>query len=224
LLVALLFWALSAIGKGGLIASFSAADGGLGVTAGEGLGKGMAYLWKLLTIEVLVGLPTLLAGGILAIVAIAFTIGTLGLGLLCIWPLFILLIPVAIALSLYTLLTEVAVVVGDLGVFEAFGRAWSFLKAHWAPLIVMALILLLGGGIVAWLVIAPFLGAALPVIGSLVFGYDFGPALLGTVILALLYLPIALLLSGILQTFVTGAWTLTYRRLTGELRGVLAAA
>jgi hypothetical protein len=110
-------------------------------------------------------------------------------------------------------------------VVDAFRKAWETLRANLGPVIVMALILILGGGILSAILGIPFIGVIVPAILGFALGTDTsiysGLAISG---LCLVFaIPIIILLSGVLTTYTTGAWTLTYRRLTGKA-GASAAA
>ena len=120
-----------------------------------------------------------------------------------------------------------AVAVEDgIGVFDAFRKAWEILRANLGPVIVMALILILGGGILSAVLGVPFIGVALPAI--LGFALDSetsiysGLAVSGLCLVAAI--PIFTVLIGVLTTYTTGAWTLTYRRLTGKAGAAAAAS
>ncbi len=44
-------------------------------------------------------------------------------------------------------------------------------------------------------------------------------ALTSAALCLVLYLPVLIVVSGVLQTYITGAWTMTYRHLTGRSIG-----
>jgi hypothetical protein len=106
--------------------------------------------------------------------------------------------------------------VEDLRVFEAFSRAWDVLRAEFGQVILMGLILGLGGGLVGLLLAAPFLAALAPLLATPFVESEVG--VFGSVAAAafcvVAYLPFLLLAQGILTTFIHGAWTLTYKRLS----------
>jgi hypothetical protein len=129
-----------------------------------------------------------------------------------------LLIPVAIVFAVYIQLSQLAIVVEDIDIFAGFRKGWEVIKSDPGAIIVMALILVLGGAIVGLLLALPFIALIIPVIAGLGIGTDasmgvgIGLAALGF----LIYLPVLIVLSGIMQTYIQGAWTVTYRRLTGR--------
>jgi len=214
LVLALVALVLGVIGQGGLIAGFNQADQGADVSLAEAFGMGMHFFWRLLGIRLL-----LFAAALIVVIAFGlFAVLTLGIGVLCLIPLLCILIPVMILVGVYVTLTTVALVVENLGVFEAFRRAWEVARANVGPLLVMTVILILGSAIVGLLLAAPFILILVPVVATVAVGTQTALSsglILGGVCLVL-YLPVLIVLNGILNTYVLGAWTLTFRRLTGQ--------
>ena len=218
LLLALGFWVLAAIGNGGLIAGFQMAETGETVTLASAFQQGINYFWKLLVIQLILGLaslvvfvPVIFGGALLSIL-------TLGVGLICLIPLICLLIPLGIALSIYTLLTQIALIVEELDIVAAFQRAWEVFRSNLGQVVVMGLILGIGGFVVGLILAIPFILMALPFITGLIVGTKTSSiaGISATLIGILFYLPVLLLASGIMRTFITGSWTLTYRSLIGK--------
>jgi hypothetical protein len=218
LILSLVFLVLGVIGQGGLIAGFGRADDGDDVTLGEALRLGMQNFWRLLGIRITFWIAGLIVGGVIVVGVILFGVVTLGIGLICLLPLTCLLVPLAFALDAYITLAMVAAVEEKLGVFDSFGRAWQTLRDNLGPVIVMALILILGGGIVGAILALPFFAIGLPSLAGMALGTEqaFISGLIATGLLLIVALPIAAVFYGVLNTFITGAWTLTYRRLTGK--------
>jgi len=215
LLLALLFWVLAAIGNGGLIAGFQMAETGESVTLGSAFQQGISYFWKLLVIQLIIGLASLLVFGSGIIGGVLFSILTLGLGLICLIPLICLLIPLGFAISIYTLLTQIALIVEELDIGAAFRRAWEIFRSNPGQIILMGLILGVGGFVVGLILAIPFFLMVLPFVAGLVMGTDTSSltGLTMTMIGILLYLPVLLIAGAIMRTFITGSWTLTYRDL-----------
>lgn len=226
LVLGLIFLVLGVIGQAGLIAGFGRADEGQAITLSEAFNLGISNFWRLLGIRVIVWLIGLVVGIAVAVGVIVFTIGTLGIGILCLLPLICLLIPLAWGVDAYIILSMVAAVEESLGVFDAFRRAWETARANLGPVIIMALILIVGGGILSAVLGIPFIGIVVPAIAGFALGTDTsiysGLAISGLCLV--IGIPVFILLSGVLTTFTTGAWTLTYRRLTGKAGVETAAA
>ncbi len=225
LFIGLLFLALGVIGQGGLIAGYIQADEGAKVTLGEAFSLGLQHFWRLLGIRVVFWVAGLVIGFTLLLGLAGIGIVTLGIGLICLIPLLCLLIPILLAVDGYVALTMVAAVDDDQPVLEAFGRSWAVVKENLGPALVMALILIIGGGIVNAIVFIPFAAVVFPALTGVLVGSDTAVAS-GIAISALCLvaaIPVAILVNGVVTTFITGSWTLTYRRLTGKEGAELAA-
>lgn len=218
LFIGLVLLVLGVIGQGGLIAGYGMADEGSAVSFSEAFSLGLQNFWKLLGIRVVFWLAGIIVVLFLVLGAVFFGIITLGIGLICLIPLICVFIPVAIAVDGYVVLTMVAAVEEQLGVFDSFGRAWNVIKENLGPALVMALILIVGGGIVSAIIFLPFASVVLPAITGILIGTD--QSISGGLVISglclVLAIPVGILVNGILTTFVTGSWTLTYRRLTGK--------
>jgi hypothetical protein len=216
LFLALLFWVLGALGQSGLIAGFKAAEDGEDVTLSSAFQSGTKFFWKLLIIQVIVGVLSIVLIGALLLLGVGGTVLTLGIGLICLIPLICLLIPVGILIGVYTTFTKVALVVEDLDIFGAFSRAWEVIRANVGDFIVMTLILIIGGGVVSFIIALPFILVALPFILGAVAGTDAGMqvGVVTGLVCIVGYLPVLIVVNGILQTFLYGSWTLTYMQLS----------
>ncbi len=219
LVLILVFLALGVIGTGGLIAGFRQADEGKDVTLGQAFRQGTRYFWRLLGFRLLL----LVVGLVLAAVVVAAAIGSLGI---CLVPLICLGIPLLFALGVYVSLCQVSLIDDDQKTVEAFGRGWQVLRSHPGPALLMGLILIVGGLVVGLVLALPAFALMLPI--ALALASNERGAIVGGLLVGGLcflgYLPVLLLASAVLQTYVNGAWTLTYRRLTGKGPGVSAPA
>lgn len=225
LVLSLFFLALGVIGQGGLIAGYAKADEGARVTLSEAFNDGLQFFWRLLGIRAVFWLAGLVIGMVLMLGAVGFGIITLGIGLICLIPLICLLIPLALAVDAYVMLTMVAAIEDDKPVMEAFGRSWEVVRDNLGPVIVMVLILIVGGMIAGTILFLPFVVVVVPALSGLIVGSDLavGGGLALSALCLVAAIPLAIALNGVLTTFITGAWTLTYRRLTGKAGAELAA-
>ncbi len=216
LVVGLALLVLGVIGDGGLIGAFNVADSGGETGLGQAFRMGSTYFWKLLGVRILFWILALVAGLVLAAAAILVVIGTLGIGLLCLVPLLFLLIPAGLIIGVYVMLTQIALVIENLGVFDAFRRAWEVLKANLGAIIVMGLIVIVGSWVIGLILAVPLIAIVLPVGFALAFATEraANSGLIFAGLCLVVYVPVLIVLNGILRTYVTGVWTLTYRRLT----------
>lgn len=172
------------------------------------------YFWRILGIVLLVWVGMFLATIILIASIIFFSVLTLGLGLLCAVPLFILLI--LLAILVYALMEQAvsAVLVDNLGVSSALQRARKLVEKNPGLMTLMSIINYLGA-IVAILIISIL--TMIPMFGSnLGAEPDVQPLerLSRNMILwTLAFLPFYAVFQGILVTFLQSCWTLIYLRL-----------
>ncbi len=226
LILALVVFVLGVIGQGGLIAGFRRADDGADVTFAEAFSEGMQNFWKLAGIRIVFFIAGFLIMITLILGAVLIGIATFGLGLLLLIPLICLLIPIGLGVDSYIILTMVAAVEEDLGILESFGRAWNTFKENLGPVVVMILILIVGAGILGFVVALPFIGIVVPAITGLIVGTDLAVAsgIAITLLCLVAAIPLLIAFYGLLTTYTTGAWTLTYRRLNGTMGAELPAS
>lgn len=205
---------LGTIGRIGLIrGTFLAEKGSERIAFGELFSTSMGYFWRVLVVNLVGGI---LVGFAFLILAIPIGILTCGVGLLC-------LVPMIWFAQLVIEQTNIAIVIENSGIGDGIRRGWDVVTKNLGPMIVMALILYLGVGLIAGAIIG--LPIAL-VVGPAVVGSIFGavqeiPQVIGgSVLIAGLclvtYLPVLLVLNGILRAYISSAWTLTYMKLTSR--------
>jgi hypothetical protein len=221
LCLGLLVLALSVIAQGGLIAGFSRADDGADVSLREAFRFGAAHFWKLLGIRIVFWLVGIVLVLFVIVGLVVFILGTFGIGLLLIPLCCCLVIPFAllgILVEAYMVLTMVAAIEEELGVLDAFRRSWDVFRANFVPVAIMGLILVLGSGILTLIFILPMFFVVVPIAIGLLAGGDesilFSLIAGGFCFLALI--PVIIVVNSIITTFVTGGWTITYRRLIGR--------
>lgn len=211
IVLSLVLLALGVIGQGGLIAAFHKADQGTNASLSEGFQAGLRHFWRLLGAQLLITLIGLVIAFVLAIPALGLAIFTLGFGLLCLLPAIAL---VALVATVYVQFVQMAIVIEGVDVIASLRRAWDVIRANLAPVLLMGLILVVGSVIVGGLIALPFLAAVIPLLTGALLGGDAATAGLGLAGICLLgYLPILIVLQGILTTYVSGTWTLSYLRL-----------
>jgi hypothetical protein len=235
----LVFYFLGMMGKIGLIKGASKGDEGAEqMSFGELWTESLPYFWRMTGLNVLVGLP--IALGVLVILAIfifgvinainsgsagaaggagavAILLGMMGVfvSLMCVIGL------IATIVSLIVHQAENALVLEEQGVLDALGRGWDVFKSAWFTVVVMAVllgILSFGAGLVMaipLIVPAIALGVGLGLTSAVSSGVGTLPLILAGGCFVL-YLPVIITLSGMLQTYMQSAWTLTYRRLTAK--------
>jgi hypothetical protein len=215
------FAILGTLGRTGLVLGAVQGDEDApGLSFGPLFSRSLKYFWRVFLLNLLVGLIFfILIAGLIVVVALIGVL-TAGVALICLVPLLCILIPVLIVVGwLVGVVVEqsiIAMVSEERGIFDGLARGWDVVRAHIGTYILMALILYIGGGILSFLVAIPMALIVIPpVIGAL--SGTQTATLIGVgiaVILFIIYLPILLVLTGIIRAYITTAWTLTFRRLT----------
>ncbi|PWH12111.1 MAG: hypothetical protein DDG60_15025 [Anaerolineae bacterium] len=121
------------------------------------LRRSFPFFWRVLGVRLMFvfGLLAIFLP-VLCLISIA-SIATFGLGLLCLFPLIIILIPVSYVVYSLMELTETAVVVENLSISEAFSKTWGLFRANFWTAMAMSLLIYLGVGLVAGVFALPFL-------------------------------------------------------------------
>ena len=215
LLLVVIFLVLGTLGQTGLIAGINYADEQGAVTLSQAWNLGLPHFWRMLGMTLLVGVAVFVLALILAVVFLFGTVLTLGIGLACLIPLICLLIPLAFIVQMYLKFVQNSIVVEKRGVFDSFERAWQLVSANLGPAIVMGIILILVGAISGFILALPLVIVAFPALFVLSSGETPPGYLLAGLLCFVVYLPVLLAGSGVIQTFVNSAWTLTFRRLAG---------
>ena len=210
---------LGTIGKIGLVKGTVKADGGaehLGF--GEIWSASLPYFWRVFLLNLLVGLVIFAAVFLFAMIAMMLTVVTLGIALICLIPLFCLIIPVMWAVSVVIEQATVAVVVEDLNVLEGLNRGWNVVKTNWQSMLIMGIVLIFGMAVIGLIIALPvfmvMFGAIIPMtVGGI---NAFRNGMIFMMVCMCAYMPILILLSGILNAYYHTAWTLTFLRVTGQ--------
>jgi len=215
LLIVVVFLVLGTLGQTGLIAGINHADEEGAVTLARAWSLGLPHFWRMLGMTLLVGAAVFILALVLTVVLVAGSVLTLGLALVCLIPLICLVVPLAFVVQMYLKFVQNSIVVEKRGIFDSFGRAWQVVSANLGPVIVMGIILILTAAIGGFLLVLPLIVGAFPLLVALGSGEPSQGTLVAGVLCFAVYLPVLLAGSGVLQTFVYSAWTLTYRRLAG---------
>ena len=223
LILSVVFFAIRTVGRLGLIQGTLFAEAGA-----ESLGfmqlidAGRPYFWRVLLLNFLIGVAALILGVVIAIPAVVIAFVTFGLGLLCLIPLLLLLIPVGWFVQVIVEQANVALVVEDLDIIGSLQKGWDVVRNNWAPAIVMGLILFIARFVVGLIIALPVLVALGPLFAGIIGGgiSESTELIFGGVAVTLLcicaLLPILLAIGGAIESYVGSAWTLTYLRLTGH--------
>ena len=193
------------------------------LTVKEAFARGKPFFGRALLFYLLVGGGATVFGFLMLIMGIVLLVATLGIGVLCLLPLFLLAIPLIWLLELYLEIALLALILEDLPVLESFRRGWAVLKENFWNAVLMGLLLtvirLAIGFMVGLLVVVLLFMFIVPLVvvgavvsasgGLLVLLVMFGIGALSVV------MAVALVASGMLQTYLQSAWVLTYLHFIG---------
>jgi hypothetical protein len=200
---------LGTIGRIGLIrGTYQAEQGADRMVFGELFSESMPYFWRVFGLSLLIGLIAL----VVFIPLVLFGVLTAGVGFICLIPLICLMIPILWGISVVIEQANVAIVLENMGIGDGLRKGWEVVRNNVGPMIVLALILFVGAGVVGFILALPIILAVLP----FVFGAatnNTNPLWFGVVCCAI-YLPVLILLNGILTAYIQSVWALTYMRLT----------
>jgi hypothetical protein len=211
---------LGTVGRVGLIrGTVKAEQGAEHLTFGELWRDGLSYFWRVFGLNLLIGLIIFVVVLAIFIPGVILSVITAGIFALCLIPLVCLIVPVGWAVTVVVEQANIALVVENLGIMDAIKRGWQVVRENIGSMIVMSLILGLGVGLIGGAIIGL---PILLVIAPMIAGYATGTAnaiqtgWIVTGVFFLIYLPFLLLFSGILRSYTSSAWTLTYIRLTNK--------
>jgi len=210
MLIGFISFALGMIGRVGMIKGTALAEKGVeSIAFGEVWSESLPYFWRIFGLNFLVGL----AFAVLIIPLILVGVVTAGIGLVCLIPVLCLLVPVGWAVSVIVEQAQVAIVLEDLNMLDGFKRSWQIVKSNAGPIVVMALMLGIGGGIIGVIVSTPIILAALPVIiGMGTLRESLTPLYIALACCAV-YMPVLIFLNGVLTAYIQSVWALTYMKL-----------
>jgi hypothetical protein len=217
LLIALVLFVLSIIGRGGLIGGVRLADDNGRVTFGEAWRVGLHNFWRLFLIGLVIGVVVIGLVVVLLLPGIFFSITIIGL--LCGLPLIFAFVVAAIVLAIVAYFAQIAAVIEDLSVTAALGRAWEVIRANLGDIIILGIVLIVAQAVVGVVIALPLVVTLIPIaFAAIAFVNQSQGAGVGGLIVAGLcfvaYLPVLIVLGGVLETWITSAWTLAYRQFT----------
>lgn len=216
-LLSFIFFAIGMMGRAGLIkGTYQAEMGAESLQFGELWSESMRFFGRIFGLNFLFSFLSFVIALVIFVPLIFLGVATAGVGLLCLLPLICLLIPIAIAISIVIEQAQAAIVIEDLGVMDGLKRGWEIARSNIGPVIVMALILGIGGGIVGTIISLPLILAVVPiVIGAGSLRESLTPVYIALAC-CVVYFPVLLFFNGILSAYIQSVWTLTYMRLTAK--------
>ena len=223
LILGLIMAALSTIGNIGIVQGTVQAEGGVDrLTFGDLFTSGKPFFWRVFALNLIMGFIVLIIVLIILALFIGLTILTAGIGALCLIPFICVLVPLGWLVGVIMEQAMIALVVEDLGIVDALQRGWNVFRENLGNMVIMALILGIGSFFIGIVVALPIIIIVVPALLGVAGGaiaessaiIGGGLAVAGLCFVA--YLPVLIVLGGILQAYVKSAWTLTFLELTSK--------
>ncbi|MEK6221363.1 MAG: hypothetical protein N2D54_03860, partial [Chloroflexota bacterium] len=203
--LAIVFYLVGIVGRVGLIKGTHQVEAGAeALTLAELIQETKPYLLRAIGLNLLIALASIAIAVVIVVLAIPLTLVTFGLVWLCLIPLICLLIPLGLFVGIIVEQSNIALVIEDLDVFDALKRGWQVSRDNLGSVIVMGLILILGAGVITFIISIPIIFIVIPAVLGLAFETQYS-AQSGIVIAGIclvVYLPVYIFLNGILQTYV----------------------
>jgi hypothetical protein len=222
LLIILVFVVLAiffgTVGRIGLIQGAAQVErGATRLTFGELFSQSTPYFWRVFGLSLLVGIVTFFLVILLLLVVVLGSVVTLGIGAICLVPLLCLAVPVGWLVSVIVEQANVAIVLENRGIIAGLQRGWEVVRNNLGPIIIMGLILVLGVALIGGFIVA--LPLALVITPAILGALSEAPQAAGsgwliTGLCFVAYLPVLLVLNGILSSYIGTAWTYTFIDLT----------
>jgi hypothetical protein len=210
LIIAIVFWVISTIARGGLIAGVDTIESGGQSSFSQAWSAGWQKVWRLLGIGLLPSIPGLILfvaglfafvsyGGIFALFGEEFAapLGAAGLGgMIAVFACIVL--PIVLVLSILRNFAERACMLEDLGVIDSYRRGASVLMANLGEAIILFLLQI--------------------VLSILLMVMLFLPGLI--MVLCCILWPLLLAFQGAISAIVSAMWTLAWRTWVSEPTGL----
>ena len=179
------------------------------------LQNGFRYFWRILGNSLLIGLGMMVVFLGFFVILGALSVVTMGFAMLCIQPLFFLMIPLFMLVMTLLEQSESAIVADELKVMDALKRAYELIKANIWKYVLITLIVYFGTNILISVVTFPLM---IPMfffmMRSMQGGLDFNSMIRMQAVFGVVILPLMALLQGFSLTYIKSAMMLTYLRLT----------
>lgn len=217
LFVSLLSFVLYAISSASVTTGVVQAEGGVEKLETMKLfDDGKKYWPRMMGVLLLVGVAVSVGFAVLFACMTLFGAVTMGLGFICIQPLFLLIYPLMLVLYGFIEESQAAVVIDELGVTDAIRRGWELVKANFWRIVLISLIVYLGMTILTFIVTIPFMIPFffMPFLMQDMSSFEPRTMMLLTGGFTLLLLPVMALVQGVSITFLKTTYAIVYLRLT----------
>lgn len=192
------------------------------------LKDGLAYFWRVLGVSFLMfaAMATFMFG-LFACTALV-SVATMGLGAICVQPLFLLMIPLMLLALAFLEQSEAAVIADRMSVMDAARQSIQLIKSNvWKYLLVTFAIYFVMNMLVSMLMLPFMVPTFLFAMNDFQGNMDFGNMMKFQTVFFVILFPLMALLQGFVLTYMKSAMVVMYLRLTRsnrEAQPVAAAA
>ncbi len=190
------------------------------ISFGELWGLALPYFGRILGVILLTILALFVLILLPMFLTMFLTMFTAGIGMLCMIPLFLLILPLELLAYLFISIAMAAIVAEDLGVFNAIKRAWEVTKKKFWSLILMTIILLFAQFLLYMIIMIPMQIAQFFIMFSMDLTSTASPDpdtfFRPFFIMMALFIPLISLFQGFGLTYANAAWMLTYLASTSK--------
>ncbi len=213
LLLSIAFIFIGYIGKIALIkGAYKADNGAEKITFAELWSESLPYFWRVFGLAFIIWLIVFVVLLILIIPLVILGVATMGAAMLCIIPIICILFPFLIILGIIMEQTNAAIILENLSMLDGLKRGWNIFKTNWGAILIMWLILGIGGGIISLIFALPIFIIVFPAMLAMANGTTNMLWIAG--LCFVIYLPVLIVLQGILIAYIQTAWTLVFMRLS----------
>lgn len=187
------------------------------LTFGELFRNSTPYFWRVFGLKLLVFVLTIVAIIGLVLIGVVGSVVTLGLGLLCLIPFLCLLGPIIWALGIYIQQAILAIVIENVGIMDGLRRGWDVFRDNLGQMLALGIILFVINLLVGIVMAIPFFAVVAPFIAADLGGTleSLRTGLIVTGVALICYIPVFMVIFGVLRSYTEASWTLNYLRLTG---------
>jgi hypothetical protein len=180
------------------------------------LRDGAPYFWRILGLILVVNLTIGLIFTIFNLLAFVLILVTIGMASICLQPIMILLMPFMFLMVGVLEAAQIAIVVEGMSVMDAVKRALQVVRAHVWKYVIITLIVYFGSSILTSIFITPLMLPIFFVPFLLGLGHEISgqSVVLISVLFSCIFIPLMILISGVLGVFMKASLDITYLRLT----------
>lgn len=172
------------------------------------------FFWRVLGLMFLYAVVIAVVNLAVQALVFALAVGTLGLGMMCATPLYLLMYPFMFAAVAWMEQAMNGIIIDNMGIRQSVKQGWQLIRNNVMAIVLIMVVVYFGVGMVSTIVVMPLMAPFFVI----PFGFLEGEPNWTIISLSLLcsvpFVPLMALVNGWAMTFMKSAWVLTYLRLT----------